>query len=234
MPLHVIGGGCGRTGTTSLKAALEILYGGECHHMDTIKAGHFDQCPVFEKFWEQQQAGGPVEFGNFYEDYTAAIDFPSSFFYKELLEKYPNAKVVLTVRDSNKWYKSTLDTLYYSKQKLFHLWITKFGNMLLFKSMLMKLIWNGHYEGKFEDKEFAIQRYEKWNEEVKATIPADKLLVFEVAQGWEPLCKFLGKPIPDVPFPNVNDSKSFIEEIDFAANMSWWFGMCGLAQFACG
>ena len=77
-----------------------------------------------------------------------------------------------------------------------------------------KAIWKEQFEGKFDDKDFAIKKFEEWNAEVIATVPAEQLLVFEASQGWEPLCNFLGKPVPDTPFPVTNKRELFKGKID--------------------
>eukprot|EP01098_Paradermamoeba_levis_P005532 TRINITY_DN2329_c0_g1_i1.p1 TRINITY_DN2329_c0_g1~~TRINITY_DN2329_c0_g1_i1.p1 ORF type:complete len:182 (-),score=49.85 TRINITY_DN2329_c0_g1_i1:152-697(-) len=140
--------------------------------------------------------------------------FPACIFYKELLERYPQAKVILTVRDVDSWYESCINTIYrVGKFKIWKViglvspWTGRFINMA------ENLIWNQYFEGKFEDKKFAVEKFNKHVEEVKRVVPKDKLLVFEVKEGWEPLCKFLGKEIPKKPFPRVNDTAEFQKRI---------------------
>ncbi|KAK3236878.1 hypothetical protein CYMTET_53010 [Cymbomonas tetramitiformis] len=208
--LQVIGAGAGRTGTTSLKLALEILYNAKCYHFDTITQGkNFHHCQM----WNEQYNGVADHFDTLLEDNAAAVDWPASFFYEELMAKYPDAKVVLTVREPEKWYESMINTLYAFKKEVGPLWIAKGGPLSQVVGMATTIIWDGFFGGKVEDRQFAIDLYKKQNLKVRQTVPPHKLLVFEVKDGWEPLCKFLGEPIPSVPFPNSNDTEAFRKEI---------------------
>lgn len=205
--LEVIGAGFGRTGTVSLKKALEILGYDPCYHMHDLMTtyGHVS-------FWIRLANGDKVNFKDIFEKkgYKASVDTPCSSFWREQLEQYPGAKVVLTVRDPEKWFKSWNDTIYSvisdsPNGTLLANIALLFLNMRPFhKLVIEKRIFKGSYS-----KENTIKCFNEHNEQVKKECPKDKLLVFEVSQGWEPLCKFLGKPVPDVPFPHLNDSNEF-------------------------
>ena len=211
MALRVIGAGTGRTGTMSLKLALERLGFSRCYHMVELL-----RHPEDVVHWERANRGEPVDWDTLFVGYRATVDYPGYLHYQTLMQRYPDAKVILTVRDPEAWYESALATIYRAEpgltQKL------KMGLALPFSPKLRKLlrvfrlsgeVWEREFEGKFEDKDFAIARFERHNEAVKRTVPADKLLVYEVGQGWEPLCEFLEVPVPDTPFPRSNDRQAF-------------------------
>merc|ERR1712228_933931 len=138
-------------------------------------------------------------------NYLAHADEPSCAFYKELMEYYPKSKVIHNVRDAEKWYNSAIRTIMGLNLTLKERWLCR-----LFFSKKNQLYWNcvGDYlfDGRLRDKEFVMKRYNDWNEEVIASVPKDRLLVFDLKKGWEPLCKFLGvKDIPNIPFPHSNE-----------------------------
>lgn len=202
MGLQVIGAGFGRTGTLSLKVALEQIGFGPCHHMHEVMSNK-DDVPFFTEAASLLN-GNPdkaVDWDAIYSRYNAAVDFPNSCFYKQLVEKYPDAKVVLTVREPEKWYDSAANTIYRYRQAD---QVSTPG----MQQMVEQVVWRGIFKGKFEDKEAAIKIFNDNIEEVKRYVPADRLLVFSVKDGWKPLCQFLGVPIPDTPFPRVNERAS--------------------------
>ncbi|MBT8078126.1 MAG: sulfotransferase family protein [Gammaproteobacteria bacterium] len=197
--LEVIGAGFGRTGTTSLQAALEILGYVKCYHMsDVYRAGEGEK-------WLRKASGENVSWDELLNGVSAAIDWPVASYYKELVELNPQAKVLLTVRDEDSWYRSLQATLY-SYYKLIPRWRQWLSPKLRNRITLQEvLVWNGVFNGRVEDAEYAKKIYRDHNEEVKRTVPADRLLVVDLTKGWEPICEFLGKPIPkDTPFPHIN------------------------------
>ena len=210
MPLDVIGVGIGRTGTFSLKHALQEL-GMPCYHYADAVTNPAD----FDK-WEDCTnailAGKDYEFELIFTPpdrpaYRAAVDTPSMCFYKELLQSYPKAKIILTIRDTpDVWYISYNDTIYQATNNgnpvlkllvpLLAPWIAKSNRII------NKLVWDSPrlFNGKFgQDEEYIKQQYLAWAEEVKQTVPSEQLLVYNVKQGWEPLCKFLDVAVPDKP-----------------------------------
>ena len=114
--------------------------------------------------------------------------------------------LTLHPRGAEAWYESTIDTIYFTENmwqfKVLE-WLTPFGRK--FGDMSHKLIWERSLQGTMSDKTKAIARYNAYSDEVKATVPAENLLVFKVDQGWAPLCAFLGVPQPATEFPNLND-----------------------------
>ena len=209
MNLKVIGAGFGRTGTMSLKAALEELGFAPCYHMSEVfeNKSHADQ-------WNAAAIGEQVEWENLLGDYAATVDWPGCSFYEELMEAYPEAKVLLSVRAPERWYESTSNTIYNIRRvttssKFFAVVGRLNPRITRITRMVNNLIWEGTFNGQFEDKRYAIEVFNRHNEEVKERVPKDRLLVYEVKEGWEPLCDFLGVEVPETPFPHLNDSDSF-------------------------
>jgi len=192
MALSVIGVGFGRTGTFSLKLALEQLGFGPCCHGSDER--HFRQGA---KFWQRVFNHEPIDWDEFFTGYRSTVDSPSCRFYWELAEKYPQARLVLTVRDADSWFSSYEETLLpmiaSSQGEQFCRFL--FG------------------EGR-PDRAAAIRAFQRHNTEVRMRIPAHRLLVYEVGQGWAPLCKFLRVPIPETPFPHSNLRKEFPEVVE--------------------
>lgn len=211
MGLKIIGAGFGRTGTHSLKIALEELGFGPCHHMTEVFANPW-QIP----YWQAATEGKPVDWHTLLANYQATTDWPCCTFYEQLMQTYPDAKVLLSVRDPERWYESVTATIYrvslmshspiVSLVKLINPMVRE---RLRSVHMVNALVWQRTFHDKFEDKAYAISVFNQHNEEVKQRVPAEKLLVFDVKEGWEPLCTFLGVAVPDKPFPHVNDRESF-------------------------
>ena len=208
--LKVIGAGYGRTGTMSTYTALNQL-GLPCYHMFEVLQNKANKTHI--DFWNkvaEGPAGQQYDWSTVFADYSATVDNPACCVWRELYAAYPDAKVVLTLhpRGPEAWYESTMDTIYFTEVLWqFKLLAAFVPRLRMFGSMSHKLIWQRSHRGTMENKAAAIQRYTDHIEEVKAAIPADRLLIFTVDQGWGPLCNFLGVPAPDTPFPNVNDRK---------------------------
>jgi hypothetical protein len=204
MAIKVIGAGFGRTGTGSLRFALERLGFDKCYHMSEIM-----DHPEKSGDWLKARLKKQIDWDDVFDGYQATADWPSCAFYKELHEYYPEAKVILTVRDPDEWYRSTYETIYAmtkARNKIFAYLFPTARNM---KRMITEIIWDGIFYGKFEDEAFAKKVFKDHIEEVKITVPEKQLLIYEIAQGWEPLCNFLSVPVPQgEPFPVINDSKS--------------------------
>jgi hypothetical protein len=211
MNLEVIGAGFGRTGTMSMKAALEELGFGPCYHMREL----FEH-PEHIGQWRAAMRGEPVDWEFVLGDYRATVDWPGCTFYEELLEMNPDAKVILTVRDPHRWYESTRDTIYrisgasYSVAfRLAGLVMPRARQVNRARRFVSELVWEGDFGGRFGDRVHAIGTFERHNEGVKRRVPPERLLVYEVKQGWGPLCDFLGVEAPDEPFPHLNDGEAF-------------------------
>lgn len=211
MTLQVIGAGFGRTGTTTLKWALETLLGGRCHHMREV----FEH-PEQVRGWAAKARGEAVDLATLLDGYVAAVDWPSAAYWAELAERFPAAKVVLTVRDFDRWYESALETIYGMSQMVERppvSWMTRLNpRMRQLPQMMDDTIWGerGVFGGRFTDKVHARAIYERNIEEVKRTIAAERLLVYTPSEGWEPLCRFLGVSVPNEPMQHRNERQEMI------------------------
>jgi hypothetical protein len=199
--MDVIGAGFGRTGTLSLKAALEQLGLGPCAHMMPL-IGDEERSQLFG--WAA--AGDEASLDKALDGYRSTVDWPGVFFWKELIEKYPDAKVVLTVRDPQEWYASAERTIWAAANA------PRRPGMERFREMAEATNWNGTFDGRFGDRDHAIRVFTEHNDEVRRTVEPERLLEYEVGQGWQPLCDFLGTPVPEQPFPRLNDAASFREQ----------------------
>ncbi|MGP0063766.1 MAG: sulfotransferase family protein [Isosphaeraceae bacterium] len=227
MSIQVIGAGLGRTGTLSLKAALEELGFAKCYHMVEVFA-HKDDA----RTWDAAARGEPVDWDRLFAGYRATVDVPACLFYRELLEKYPGAKVILTVRDPERWYDSMRQTIYVA-HNAFPRWAAVLNpRMRVFRRMIDGL-WERMFQSRFEDRAFAIDVFNRHNDQVRRDIRADRLLVYEVSQGWEPLCAFLGLPVPEgKPFPHLNDAAEFRARIERGARIVRTIGYAALGAAA--
>lgn len=207
MSLAVIGSGFGRTGTFSLKHALETLGFGPCHHMDEAFQ-HPEQVP----YWQKIAAREPVDLKQVYAGYRAQVDWPGAHVWREAAATFPQAKVLHSVRPEESWWKSYSATI----GKFFDIYKdTELPpHIRAMSDAGYEIIVNQTLGGKTLDKERALTAYRKRAADVKAAIPADRLLVFDVAEGWEPLCKFLGVKVPNEPFPRLNSTDQFWEHFD--------------------
>ncbi len=192
MALKIIGAGFGRTGTLSLKTALERL-GFPCYHMVEC----FPRGVQHWRLWEQALAGNP-RWDAIFDGFTATVDFPACTSFEALAEYYDDAKVILTLRDPGNWYQSTQDTIF-ARPWLEYLPGSPAG-------AFMKATINDYFDDRMHDRDFLIQRFSEHTAAVKSLIPADRLLLFEVKQGWGPLCDFLEVAEPGEAFPHINDT----------------------------
>jgi len=190
MSLKVIGAGYGRTATLSLKLALEQIGFGPCYHMTEVFLK-----PESTGLWIQAANGNP-DWEAIFKGFAATVDFPGCTFWRQLSEHYPQAKVLLSVRDPQRWFESTQETIF-SERGIEMLRKTPM------KPFLEKVAWN-LFGDRIHDRDFMVDMFNKHNAEVQKAIPKERLLVYEASQGWEPLCKFLGVPVPTAPFPRVN------------------------------
>ncbi|KAF9888583.1 hypothetical protein FE257_008515 [Aspergillus nanangensis] len=199
-PLKIIGAGYGRTGTSSLRKALESL-GYSTHHGKLF----FENPPVDpEVFTNAYSTGSLPKWDDVFEGYDAAIDWPASLWWKEIMEYYPDSKVILTVRDPKDWYNSVKSTLID-----FDLDASTPEQYRPGKQYLRTVIQNGILAN-FDDEEATIKQFQEHVARVQETVPRDRLLVFRATDGWEPLCRFLGVDTPkDTPFPYEYTRKDF-------------------------
>jgi len=176
MTLSVIGTGFGRTGTDSMRAALNQLGFGPCHHMHEVLA-------------KPEQL---------FKGYQSTIDWPSAFYWRELTRVYPEARVLLTTRSTESWLASMNRTIFKVLRE------NTDPN-----SIGSKIIASGTFGGRLDDDDHASTVFEQHNAEVQRTIESERLLVYQLGDGWAPLCKFLRVPVPDQPFPCTNSASEF-------------------------
>lgn len=199
MTIRVIGAGVGRTGTYSLKLALEQLGYGPCHHMEEVVKAPERQVPL----WSAAARGAP-NFEAAYAGFNSAVDWPTAAFWRELAEAYPDAMIILTTRSAESWcdsYSQTIHALLSAMDRAppqFRPWF----------EMAVAVIEKSGIGGRKEREEL-IEAYNAHVEAVRSTIAADRLLVFDVREGWEPLCAFLGEAPPADPFPRSNNRDEF-------------------------
>lgn len=198
MTLKVIGAGFGRTGTLSLKTALERLGFGKCYHMVEILR-KFHQM----RHWAEVLRGGKAEWETLFNGYQSAVDWPVAAYYSDLMDVYPEAKIILTVRDPHSWHRSIMTTLYQAQRKSVIQLTRVIPPLHRFLNGMEHALWQGLFQNKLEDKAYAIKVFNNHIEEVKRVVPPERLLIFEARQGWEPLCSFLNVPVPaDEPYPH--------------------------------
>ena len=191
MALAVIGAGLGRTATFSLKFALEHLGFGPCYHMSEVFAGARRNVPL----WLDAIDGRP-DWDAIFEGYHSTTDYPACTFWRELAEHYPRAKVVLTVRDPDSWFDSVSETIF-SEGMQRSLAGSPTGDMM------QGVIFDA-FGDRVRDRAFMTEWFVRRNQSVIDALPPERLLVFSPKEGWEPLCGFLGVPVPNEPFPRIN------------------------------
>ncbi|HUB76712.1 MAG TPA: sulfotransferase [Solirubrobacteraceae bacterium] len=214
--MELIGAGLPRTATTTQLLAMEILGFTPCQHMRDVLGNLEQGLPP----WERAAAGDP-DWDAIFGGCRAAVDFPAARFYRELIEHYPQAKVLLSVRPAEAWVHSMRETVwacYMGPSLLSHISLARANVDPLwdrFLKMMTTLMWaeGGALHGDTYDDAAFGALMEAWNEEVKRTVPADRLLVWEPQDGWEPLCDFLEVPVPAEPLPRVNDTQAFSDGI---------------------
>lgn len=204
MTLSVLGAGFGRTGTLTLKLALETLGIAPCYHMFEVVRN-----PAHARVWAAARRGELAPMRALLAEYAAAVDWPVTAFWREISSAFPDVRVVLTVRDSAEWYASFRETIVESSAGLSP---PHDSGLRVLYDLTRELIMNGVFEGRAHDERHARAVYEAHNRDVAAAVPPERLLVFEARAGWQPLCEFLGRPVPREPFPRVNTRSSFVRE----------------------
>lgn len=208
MTLSVISVGFGRTGTMSLKLALEKIGHGPCHHMIEVIENGEGQVPL----WNDALAGNP-DFDAIYAGYKSAVDWPTAAFWQELASAYPDAKIILSTRSPESWYSSISETI------LATVWAPDKwpAPAVEWFKMVTKVLDRSF--GGAKDKDGIIAAFTAHEAAVKAAIPANRLLVHTAKDGWAPLCAFLGTPVPDTPYPRTNSKEEFFQHMKSADDM---------------
>jgi len=204
MSLKIIGAGFGRTGTMSLKIALEQLGLGPCYHMMEVQ-----QAPERAGAWIDALNGDPVDWDAVFEGYAATVDWPACRFWRELAERYPEAKVLLSLREVGGWHKSISNTIF---KVLSH--APTEGGPGFDRSpvaMARRIVTEDAFDGRLDDAEHVMNVFEKHNRAVRDAIDPGRLLIYEPGQGWEPLCDFFEVPVPSSDYPHANTTEAFAE-----------------------
>lgn len=187
----MVGPGLGRTGTYSLKVALERLLGGRCHHMAEVLADRDRQLGL----WTPALRGEEVDWEAVFDGFVAQTDFPGAAFWREITGAFPDALVVLSTRPADAWYRSASATTFqldgdHGSAPFRDLWAERFGD-------------------RFDDRDAMIAAYERHYDEVRSGVPPERLLEWRADDGWAPLCERLDLPVPDEPFPWTNTTAEF-------------------------
>lgn len=191
MVLRVIGAGCGRTGTASLKVALERLLGAPCYHMLEVF-----QHPEHIALWRQAMGGEEPDWNRLLEGFAAAVDWPAAACWPELMQAFPDALVLLSLRDPDAWWESANETIFRA--------IAGGPDMPPEWKAMIDAMMSERFRADPNDRESCIRAFERHNAQVRASVPPARLLVWQSADGWNPICKALGLPVPDEAFPRVN------------------------------
>jgi hypothetical protein len=226
--MKVIGAGLPRTATTTQMVALEMLGFAPCYHMRNVLMDLENELPHWEAALD-----GNADWDAVFGDSQSTCDFPSSRFYADLMEHYPDAKVILTVRSGEGWVRSMRETV----------WGVFFGDSVLhhvsdaravvdplwrrYTDLMNSMNWEegGAMTGDHHSDAGLIEIMDRWNDQVQRTVPADRLLVWDPKEGWGPLCEFLEVDVPDSPLPHLNDTASFKEGViggSLAMLNEWW------------
>lgn len=201
MALSVIGVGFGRTGTLSLKIALEMLGFKPCYHMlDVIQ--NPDHIPI----WNDAADGKAVDWDKLFKGYAAAADLPPAHFWKELMNYYPEARIVLTIRDSESWYNSAHNTIFEQSRGRDS---GPGSKRTAHQDLMHKIVIQQTFDERMADRDHVIKAYERRNEEIQRRVPPERLLIFRISEGWAPLCQFLDKSVPNESFPKTNTTAEY-------------------------
>ena len=206
MTLKVIGAGFGRTGTMSLKMALEQLGFGPCYHMEVVF-----QMPEHLPIWHQAVDGNLPDWNDFLGGFGSAVDWPTAHFWRELCDASPDSKVIMPIRSAESWWDSYSETIMqFLKIVLADPSNPAFSQSELCRKMIGEQCFGTHYE----DREAAIAAYHQRLEDVRAHVAPDRLLEYQLGSGWDPICNFLGVSVPQAPFPSSNQRDEFFKNFD--------------------
>ncbi|KCZ58830.1 sulfotransferase family protein [Hyphomonas chukchiensis] len=208
MTLSVISAGFGRTGTMSLKLALEELGLGPCHHMIEVIHNGEAQVPL----WNAALAGKP-DYAAIYDGYKSAVDWPTAAFWQDVAETYPEAKIILSTRSAESWYDSISETILAAVWAP-ETWPPQATEWFKMVSQVLERSF-----GDAKEKDELIATFHAHEANVKATVPPERLLVHSAKDGWGPLCAFLEVPVPLTPYPRTNSKEEFFQHMKDADEM---------------
>jgi len=218
MPIQILGSGLARTGTMSLKHALEVLTGEPCYHMIELLKNS-SRLSILKAGYKS----GVTDWPAFFKDYHSSVDYPACLYLPELLALNPGLKVIHTRRDPETWYDSVRDTVYRGvpqgpkdiirliKNSILHKEFRQRAPVFMFNE---KIIWKGQFQSRFSDKHFAIDVFLEHERRVQDLVPKGQLLMYEIKEGWAPLCEFLAREIPLQDFSRANQKDEFNAKMD--------------------
>ncbi|MBO0853716.1 MAG: hypothetical protein J2P18_08110 [Nocardia sp.] len=206
--MKVLGVGFGRTGTSSISGALRQLGFGPCLHMFDIIGDERQS-----RRWLAAFENGVDDWDSLLAGYNSTMDWPGSFFWRDLITTYPEAKVILTRRDEDAWLTSFSNTLLPIWKNVRQSKFDEFPDHMQTTARMIQRLANGVFGPLLDDSEKMKAAYNQHNADVVDAVEANRLLVFDAKQGWDPLCEFLEVPVPDTDFPHVNDTRSFLETV---------------------
>jgi hypothetical protein len=217
--MKMIGVGFGRTGTMSLKAALDELGAGPCFHMIDLITGENRARDL--EYWVKIANDEPVDWAEVFDGWEATVDWPAATKWREIVAAFPGVSVLLNVRDFDGFYKSCANTILAVKEAAAAGELEQDANREPpapeLWGVIETLIWQGDFQGRFQDKEWAREMYWERVETIKREVPADRLVYWELGDGWEPLADALGVEAPDRPFPHLHDTNEFRAEFGLPA-----------------
>lgn len=198
MPLKVVGSGLGRTGTKSMQTALAMLGFGPCHHMVEVFMH-----PESMALWVDAAEGRP-DWDLIFRDYQSAVDYPTAAYWRQIADHFPDAKVLHTVRDPDQWFESTQATIFSPMNRGATVGSGDDMRARFFNAFM------GPMRDRLDDRAYMTDHFRRHTEEVKRAIAPERLLIYEVGEGWDRLCAFLGVPVPAEPYPSENSRQEFI------------------------
>lgn len=203
MTLRVVGAGLGRTGTTSLKVALEQLLGGRCYHMIEV----FER-PADAFVWRDAANGVMPDWSAFLADYRATVDWPGAAFWPEIAAASPDAIILLSTRNPQAWWESASQTIFAQRE----------GGPPVpgFREMMDAILGAKRFTSDRHNKDAAIAAFNAHNENVRKTVPKERLLEWTASDGWAPLCNALNVPFPKMPFPKANTREDWFARVEKA------------------
>ncbi|MHB8490813.1 MAG: sulfotransferase [Solirubrobacteraceae bacterium] len=206
--MQVIGAGFGRTGTMSLKVALEELGAGPClHSLESLGNGEKGERGESTTHWERLVRGEEIDWREALKGFGSTVDWLCARYYPEILAAWPEAKVILSVRDPQDWYDSCFESLHATRGLVGSEGIAD-GQAAVLQAV-DSAIWEDVFGGRFPERDYALEVFERHRREVSERVPADRLLVYDIQDGWRPLCELLDAPVPQTPFPHLNSRASF-------------------------
>jgi hypothetical protein len=227
--MKLIGAGQPRTATTTQMIALEML-GLPCYHMRDMMSDLEGSVPQWRKAFE-----GDGDWDELFAGKESTVDWPAAWHYRELMDVYPDAKVLLSVRSADSWVQSmenTITQIFFRDTLMHHLARAQYHidpNYAAWIDLLTEMNFGderGVWRGTGGEPDKMAEAYERWNQEVKDTVPSERLLVWDPKEGWEPLCEFLELPVPETPLPHVNDTENFQKNLIMGpavgAISAWW------------